>query len=109
MKTSQAGIDHIKKYESFSATIYICPGGLETIGYGHAVKKKEHFDEPITEAQAETILQNDLAYFERHVLKKVKVKLNQNQFDALSSFVFQPGNQDVQRIRLHVIKVIERG
>jgi lysozyme len=38
MKTSQTGIDFIKKYEGFSAKIYLCPAGKPTIGYGHLIK-----------------------------------------------------------------------
>ncbi len=32
------GLALIKRFESFSPTIYTCPGGWPTIGYGHVVK-----------------------------------------------------------------------
>ncbi len=38
---TQEGLDLIKRFEGFSPTVYICPGGLPTIGYGHVVKDHE--------------------------------------------------------------------
>ncbi len=34
---TDAGLDLIKRFEGFSPTIYICPAGYPTIGYGHVV------------------------------------------------------------------------
>jgi GH24 family phage-related lysozyme (muramidase) len=31
---TQDGIDLIKRFEGFSSTVYICPAGYPTIGYG---------------------------------------------------------------------------
>ena len=38
---SEDGIALIKRFESFSASIYTCPAGYPTIGYGHVVKERE--------------------------------------------------------------------
>ena len=35
------GLDLIKRFEGFSPTIYICPAGYPTIGYGHVVRDDE--------------------------------------------------------------------
>jgi lysozyme len=35
---TQDGIDLIKRFEGFSSTVYICPAGYPTIGYGHLVR-----------------------------------------------------------------------
>lgn len=37
MKTSQKGIELIKRYEGFRAEAYLCPAGIWTIGYGHTL------------------------------------------------------------------------
>lgn len=90
MNISKNGIDFIKKEEGLILNAYLCPANVWTIGYGHTngVKKGDK----ITEEQAEDFLVNDLLYSERVVNKMVKVKLNQNQYDALVSFVFNVGS-----------------
>jgi lysozyme len=40
---TQDGLDLIKRFEGFSETVYICPAGFPTIGYGHVVKVHENF------------------------------------------------------------------
>lgn len=90
MNISRNGIEFIKKEEGLVLNAYLCPANVWTIGYGHTngVKKGDK----ITEEQAEDFLVNDLLYSERIVNKMVKVKLNQNQYDALVSFVFNVGS-----------------
>ena len=34
------GLRLIQRFEGFSPTIYICPAGWPTIGYGHVVKDR---------------------------------------------------------------------
>ena len=89
MKTSQNGINLIKKYEGCRLTAYKCPAGLWTIGYGHTKNVKS--GQKITQKQAENFLKQDLKTFEKGVEKAVKVRLNQNQFDALVSFAYNCG------------------
>jgi len=91
MKTGEKGITLIKHYESFSPVIYLCPAGKPTIGYGHVVLPREHFDEPITEEFACEILAKDLAEAESDVEHLITVDLSNNQFDALVSFTFNLG------------------
>lgn len=88
MKTSQKGISLIKGHEKLRLKAYRCPAGVLTIGYGHTKGVKE--GDTITEQQAEQFLKEDLAEAEDAVLR-TKVALNQNQFDALVSFVFNIG------------------
>lgn len=89
MKTSETGLNLIKKFEGFRAEAYKCPAGVWTIGYGHTngVKKGMVIDE----LKAETFLMIDVQKFEYAINTSVKVKLNQNQFDALVSFVYNVG------------------
>jgi len=53
MKTSEAGLALIKKYEGLALKPYICPAGYPTIGYGHVIRKGEDFSKGITKEQAE--------------------------------------------------------
>lgn len=98
MKTSQRGIDLIKKYEGFRATAYRCPAGILTIGYGHTGNVSP--SQVITQEQAEDLLRIDVVEAEEVVCKMVKSKITQNQFDALVSFVFNCGSGNFQKSTL---------
>lgn len=89
MKTSQKGIDLIKRFEGCSLTAYKCPAGRWTIGYGHTngVEKGQK----ITKKQAESYLKEDVELYEDGVNKYVSAPLTQNQFDALVSFCYNCG------------------
>lgn len=91
METSQAGVDLVKSFEGFSTTPYKCPAGVLTIGYGHTgadVTPGIRIDPQ----QAEILLRKDLKEAEKAVAEKVKIPLNQVQFDALVSFTFNVGS-----------------
>ena len=89
MKTSNNGINLIKEFEGCKLTAYKCPAGVWTIGYGHTKNVKQGMK--ITNEHATNLLKDDLKTYEGYVNKYVKVKLNQNQFDALVSFTFNCG------------------
>ena len=94
MKTSEKGIDLLKVLEEgkgFSSKSYICSAGKRTIGYGHVILPDDNIIEPITEDQAEDILEKDVSVAENAINKYVKIPLTQNQFDALVCFVFNVG------------------
>lgn len=95
MKTSKAGLDLIKQFESFRAAPYLCSAGVPTIGYGTTVYpngiKVKLSDQKITQQLAETFLQHHVNAIEKDVLSLVKVPLTQNQFDALVSFAYNVG------------------
>lgn len=97
MKTSGAGIDMIKRFEGFHSKPYICPAGVATIGYGSTYlngRKVTMQTRPISEPEAIAALQTDLIKFERIVRAKLKVPVNQNQFDALVSHTYNTGGSD---------------
>ena len=116
---SQVGIDLIKKWEGLhdgdlsviGLQPKMCPAGIWTVGYGHALKddkgkwlkgKKDFRRIPqewlkITKEQAETVLMDDLKIFEFSVNNLVKVRITQNQFDALVSFTFNLGAGNLRR------------
>ena len=93
MKTSQKGIDLIKKYEGCRLTAYLCPANVWTIGYGHTAGVKK--GQVITQTQAEKFLVDDLVKYEARVNKYYATYTwNQNEFDALVSFAYNLGSID---------------
>lgn len=87
---SKNGLELIKQYEGWSATIYKDVAGYPTIGYGHLIKAGESFT-TITRAEGELLLRKDVKIAERGVNELVNVPLSQNMFDALVSFVYNVG------------------
>lgn len=92
---TQDGIDLIKRFEGFSSTVYICPAGYPTIGYGHLVRDHETF-ETISQEEGEALLRLDVESAERAVLRLIKVPLTDGQFDALVSFTYNLGSGALQ-------------
>ena len=91
---SAKGYDMIKFFEGLKLQAYLDTGGVWTIGYGTIkypngtrVKKNDTCTEP----QALKWLINDSKWVDACLDKHIKVKLNQNQFDALASFVYNIG------------------
>lgn len=93
MKTSQKGIDLIKKFEGCRLDAYKCPAGVLTIGYGHTAGVTA--GQKISPAQAEVYLRTDLEKYEKNVEKyNNRYSWTQNEFDALVSFAFNIGSID---------------
>lgn len=102
MKTSQAGIDLIKRFESCRLATYddatgktVNLGdlveGVLTIGWGHTGPQASPGN-VITQDQADGILSQDLDKFEDCLNSLlIKVRPTQDQFDALIDFVFNLG------------------
>jgi lysozyme len=93
MRTSERGKQLIKEFEGKSLKAYKDSAGLWTIGYGHLIKDNEKhlIGRVITDKEASDLLTEDLKDTENAVNELVKVQLNQNQFDAIVSFVFNIG------------------
>ena len=87
--TSQAGIDLIKRWEGLKREAYQDVAGVWTIGYGHTRTAKPGMR--ISEPEAESLLRSDLLDAEKAVNQMVTVPLEQREFDALVSFVFNLG------------------
>lgn len=90
MNISENGLDLIRAFEGLLLTAYRCPAGVWTIGYGST---GPHVREglSITEEYADDLLLDDLARFEAGVRLLVKVKIDQDEFDALCSLAFNIG------------------
>lgn len=92
MKTSRNGINLIKEFEGYSATAYLCPAGVWTIGYGTTEGVASGMR--ISEEQALRMLANDLNKFERAVSRAIIPAIpNQNQFDAMVSLCYNIGER----------------
>ena len=94
MKTSDNGIAFIKRHEGVRLQAYLCPAGVWTIGYGHTSSVKQ--GDRISQSQADTYLRADLRTAEQ-AINKQRLNLNQNQFDALVSFVFNVGSGNFEK------------
>lgn len=86
----QSTIDFMKEVESVRYKVYKDSAGLDTIGVGHLIKKDEHFT-TINEEEVNALLFIDLNIAMNSIAGNVFVDLNQNQFDALISLVFNIG------------------
>ena len=97
MKTSYIGRKLIKTFEGYRSKAYLCPAGKWTIGYGHTSGVKE--GDTCTQEQADIYLQEDIAWAEKAVNSQ-NLDLNQFQFDALVSFVYNVGSGNFQQSTL---------
>ena len=110
---NQAAINLIKHFEGLHdgdlSAIGLqpkqCPAGVWTVGYGHALRgangqflktigeKKQAYQQykALTEPQAESLLQQDIALFERYIEGMLRVKVNENQRGALVSICYNIG------------------
>lgn len=95
MRTNAAGLRIIKESEGCELTAYRCPAGILTVGWGSTgADVREGM--AITQDQAVARLLNDVARSEEGVRSMVSVPLNENQFSALVSFVFNLGSGKVR-------------
>ena len=116
MKTGSNGVRLIKQFESLhdgdlsaiGLQPKMCPRGIWTAGYGRALRGKDgkflvgkkdkseayKMNTIDNEAEADAALKEDLSVFERIVMSKIKVDINQNQFDALVSHAYNTGGSD---------------
>lgn len=96
MQISDEGLRLIKSFEGYltrqpdgSCVAYLCPAKVPTIGWGctEGIKLGMRW----TEAEATEGLRREIAKHEDAVLRLVTVEINQNQFDALTSFSYNCG------------------
>ena len=97
-----AGLELIRAFESCMKAIKAKPGffttyqdsaGVLTIGWGHTNHHLPRFSAGSVWSQMEcdAALAGDMITFERHVRQLCKVRLAQNEFDALVSWSFNTG------------------
>jgi len=109
MEISITGIKLIEFYEGNKFKSYKCPAGVWTIGIGttkiNGVPVKE--GQTCTKEQAYDYLREHLKEEVYPTLEKIKVELNQNQFDALCSFIYNVGNGAFEKSTL--LKLLNKG
>ena len=90
LTVSDSGKNFIKEQEGLRLTAYKCLAGQNTIGYGHANSNLTK----ITQAQADSLFNIDIKNIEKEL---VKYNFNQNQFDAIASFIYNVGIGNFRR------------
>ncbi len=94
MDISENGYSIIREFEGFRSSAYKDTGGVWTIGYGtirYPNGDKVKQGDTCTTSQAESWLKNDCKWVDDCLDSSIKVDVNQNQFDALASFVYNIG------------------
>ena len=87
---SDNGIKFLQNLELFSSKAYWDVKGW-SIGYGHFMGANK-LEDNISLARAIELMKNDLNWVEKAIKNRVHVTLNQNQYDALVSFVYNVGD-----------------
>lgn len=99
----QAAVELIRKFEGCELTAYQDAGGIWTIGYGHTEGVTSGM--VITQEQAEEFLREDLQDIAPEIINIVSATLNNNQYSALLSFVYNVGIGNFKESTL--LKVID--
>lgn len=102
MTVSERGTELVAKYEGCRLEAYKCPAGIWTIGYGHTAGVQPGQTLPSKEA-AKALLKEDLKKYADQVNRCVqkgliRFPMTQNQFDALTSFCYNCGAGNLQKL-----------
>lgn len=97
-------IHKLMEMEGLRLDAYVDAAGVWTIGYGHTKNVRQ--GDKISEYWAKELLMQDVAEVERQV-KALGVAKTQGQFDALVSFAFNLGIDNLKRSTL--LKCIREG
>lgn len=108
----------IKHFEGWSSKSYNDSAGYCTIGYGHLIALKEcerlsrgqlgEFVNPISLNRGEEVLEADTRAARAAVQRLVAVPLNDQEFGALSTFVFNLGEQNFSNSTLRRMVNLQR-
>lgn len=84
----------IEGFEGRRYTAYRDPAGVLTIGVGHEIKAGDGLNAQsvLTDAQIDTLFDNDIFDAENSIYTRVIVPLSQGEFDALIDFIFEFGD-----------------
>jgi len=100
MKATSDCIDLICRFEGFRSRPYMCPAGVPTIGYGSTRYADGSLvsldDAAISEPAARELLASTLGQYEDAVNRYVTVDLTASQFDALVSFAYNVGANNLR-------------
>lgn len=93
-RVSRTAIELIKRFEGYRHLAARLLDGRWTIGYGHTLTARAGAE--VSEPDAEALLFYDLIAVAHAINEHVYAPLGRNQFDALSSFVFNLGVETFQ-------------
>lgn len=92
LSISENGLKLIERFEGFSPNKYWDPyGKVWTIGYGTTTADGP-LPASVTQAQAEQLLKENISKIYAPPINALEIPLNQNQFDALCSLVYNCGD-----------------
>jgi lysozyme len=98
VKISSRGLDLIKRFEGLRLTAYKDAVGVWTIGYGHT--RTAAAGQVIDIDRAESLLISDASEAEDAINRLVRQPLDQGEYDALVSLVFNIGASAFSRSTL---------
>lgn len=109
---TDTGLRLLKQFEGYRTQVYQDAVGYWTIGYGHLVKPTDPYHpygpiKTISNEEAEELLRRDSEEAQQAVRSMVTVPLSDNQFDALTSLVFNIGSGNFSRSQ--VLTALNRG
>lgn len=94
-------VEIIKQFEGFRSKAYKDLADKWTIGYGHTKTASDfaRTGREISLSEGEELLRRDVEEVERYI-NRLKLKINQDQFDALVSFTYNLGIGNLSRSKL---------
>jgi len=102
---SQEGLALIKKFEGCELTSYQDVVGVWTIGYGHTKGVEDGMS--ITPDEAIQMLEEELLEYEGYINELVTKELEQCEFDALVSWVYNLGPTNLRESTL--LRILNEG
>ncbi|MEM8988525.1 MAG: lysozyme [Pseudomonadota bacterium] len=105
MRASETGLNLIKGYEGLRLHAHYAPSEQWSVGYGHTASARHGMQ--VSEQQADQFLRMDSEPIERLIEEVVMAPLNQNEFDALVSLIFNIGEDNFRRST--VLKKLNEG
>jgi lysozyme len=107
MKTNAAGIKILHDFESCRLRAYLCPAKVWTIGWGNTFYedgRPVREGDVITQARADSLFLFVLARFEDQARRAITSQVNENQFSAFVSALYNIGPGSAQKSGLIRLK-----
>ncbi len=107
MQTGDTGLNLIKAYEGYSSAPRLDErrgDGTYIVGYGHQTQRPM---QDVSQREATNLLMADVGPIEKMLRDSVRTPLNQNEHDALVSFIFNIGADNFKRST--VLKKLNEG
>lgn len=103
LSVSETGLELIKRFEPFLDTPQRAPSGMSVIGYRYVMRPADQDLIKMGEQDAHLLLREALRCIEIYINSSVRVALDQHEFDALASLVFDIGMGTFERSDLRAM------